>query len=117
MDPALQQALDMLDKAAAIIQELVAQVQSKPQQEDMSKKAESIAAKTGMSFNAANDMIKQASENGTSVEAILKAADLFTNKFSFGKVASTETELSKTGSIAMDKYQERELALMDELGF
>ena len=86
MDPALQQALDMLDKAAAIIQELVAQVQSKPQQEDMSKKAESIAAKTGMSFNAANDMIKQASENGTSVEAILKAADLFTNKFSFGKV-------------------------------
>jgi len=117
MDESLQQALDMLDKAASIIQELVAQVQSKGQQQDMSKKAESLAAKTGMSFNAASDMIKEAEEKGSNLDAVLRAAELFTERrFSFGKVASEDRSLTKTGSIAMDKYQEREAELMDSLG-
>ncbi len=116
MDP-LQQALDMLDKSAAIIQELVAQVQSKGQQQDMSKKAESLAAKTGMSFSAASDMIKQAEENGSNLEAVLKAADLFVSaRPSFGKVAGVERNTSTSGSVAMEKYAEREAALLDELG-
>ena len=116
MDP-LQQALDMLDKAAAIIQELVAQVQSKGQQQDMSKKAESLAAKTGMSFRAASDMIKEAEESGSNLDAVMKAADLFTAKnFTFGKVAGVEKEMNKTASMAMEKYAEREAALLDELG-
>jgi hypothetical protein len=116
MDPALEKALAMLDQASALIQELVAQLQSKQQEKNMSKQAEVLAVKTGMSFEAASDMIKTAEEKGTTVEALTKAAEMINRNTPFGKVASQERELTKTGSVAMDKYLDREQAIMDELG-
>jgi len=118
MDETTQQCLDMLDEAAAIIQELVAQVQSKGNQPDMNKKAELLAVKTGISFTEASDMIKKAEESGSNLEAVLQAADFFVSRSnaSFGRVAGEENNLVKTGSASLDKYQEREAALMDELG-
>ena len=116
MDPALEKALGMLDQAAALIQELVAQFQSKQQDKNMSKQAEVLAVKTGLSFETASDMIKEAEEKGTSLEMLTKAAEMISRNTSFGRVASPERELTKTGSVAMDKYLDREQAIMDELG-
>lgn len=116
MDPALEKALGMLDQAAALIQELVAQNQSKQQEKNISKQAEVLAAKTGLSFESASDMIKEAEEKGTSSEMLVKVAEMLKQNTSFGRVVSPERELTKTGSIAMDKYLEREQAIVDELG-
>ena len=112
----LKVALDMLDKACAIIQELVAQLQSKGQSEDMSKKAEELAAKTGMSYEDASGIIKEASEKGSSTDVLIKAASIVRNHDSFGRVASVEREFAKTGSVATDNFLEKQAALMDELG-
>lgn len=112
----LKVALDMLDKACAIIQELVAQLQSKGQSEDMSKKAEELAAKTGMSYEDASGIIKEASEKGTDADLLIKTAEETKQYSSFGRVASQEKELSKTGSIAQDKFLEMEAAIEEELG-
>lgn len=117
MDPALEQALSMLDQAAAIIQELVAQQQSKQPEQNMNKKAELLAVETGLSFDAASDMIKQAEETGTSVDLLVKVAQASRRNNSFGKVASLEEKgFTKTGSVAMDKYLEREMEIQSELG-
>lgn len=117
MDEQLQQALQFLDNAAAVIQELVAQLQSKSQQSDMSKKAEELAVKLDVSFNEATDIIKTASDQGTDTDALIKAAEFMKRNTSFGKVASEEqTYVSKGGSLAEDKFLEKQAALMDELG-
>lgn len=118
MDEALQQSLQLLDNAAAIIQELVAQLQSKSQQSDMSKKAEELAVKSGVSFNEASDIIKTASEQGTDADALIKAAEFMGRNKSFGRVFSDEqSSFTKTGSVATDKFLEKEAALMNDLGF
>lgn len=118
MDEALQASLELLDQSAAVIQELLAQNQSKSQQSNMSKKAEELAIKSGVSFEQASDIIKTASEHGTDANALIKAAEFMARNKSFGKVVSEEqTYLNKTGSVATDKYLEKEAALMDELGF
>lgn len=117
MDEALQQALQLLDNCAAVIQELTAQLQSKSQQSDMSKKAEELAIKSGVSYDEASDIIKTASEDGTSADALIKAAEYMSRNKSFGKVFSDEnTSFTKTGSVATDKFLEKEAALMDDLG-
>ena len=116
MDPALEKALGYLDQSAALIQELVAQLQSKQQEKNMSKQAEVLAAKTGLSFESASGMIKEAEEKGTSTDMLMKAAEMINRNSPFGRVASPERELTKTGSVAMDKYLEREQAIQDELG-
>jgi len=116
MDPALEQALNMLDQSAAIIQELVAQVSAKQQEKNMSKQAEVLAVKTGLSFESASGMIKEAEEKGTTPEMLIKAAEMINRNTPFGRVASPEHELTKTGSVAMDKYLEREQNIIDELG-
>lgn len=115
MDP-LQTALDMLDKACALISELTAQVQSKQSEKDMTKKAESLASKGNLSFDAALDMIKQAEANNDPADMLIKAAEQFNRFKPFGKVASDNSDLTKTGSTAMDKYKEREAELADSLG-
>ena len=117
MDEALQAALDMLDKAAALIQELVAQLQAKGQEKDITKKAESLAVKMNVSFDRASDMIKEAELKGSGSDSLIAAADLLTRETSFGKVASEERSIEKTGSVAIDKFKERESELMAELGF
>lgn len=118
MDEALQQSLQLNDQAAAIIQELVAQLQSKSKQSDMSKKAEELAVKSGVSFTEASDIIKTAGEHGTDADSLIKTAEFMNRNKSFGKVASEEqTRVSKTGSLAEDKFLEKQAALMDELGF
>ena len=116
MDP-LQEALQMLDEAAAIIQELVAQVQSKGKPEEMSKKAEEVALKLGVSFEQASDMIKVASESGDSIDSMVKLASLMKKNVSFGSVYTEEATFTKTGSVAQDKYLAREQELLDELNF
>jgi hypothetical protein len=115
MDP-LQEALQMLDEAAAIIQELVAQVQSKGSQEDMSKKAEEIALKLGVSYDQASDMIKTAGDKGENIDSIVKAASFMSKNIGFGKVYTEENTIPKTGSKAQDNFLEKQAALMDELG-
>lgn len=115
MDP-LQEALQMLDEAAAIIQELVAQNQSKGQQEDMSKKAEEVALKLDVSYEQASDMIKTANESGENIDTIVKAASFMKRNTGFGKVYTEERQIPKTGSQATDSFLEKEAALLDELG-
>jgi hypothetical protein len=118
MDPALQQSLELLDNAAAVIQELMAQLQAKSQQSNMTKKAEELAIKSGVSFDEASDIIKTASDHGTDADTLIKAAGFMNRNASFGRVASEEqSSITKTGSVATDKYLEKEAALMDELGY
>ena len=117
MDEALKAALDLLDKGAAIIQELVAQLQAKSQEKDMTKKAESLALKTGISLERASGMIKEAEEKGEDSDVLLRAAELLKKEkdTSFGKVASEENHIQPTGSKAIDKYLEKEAELLSEL--
>lgn len=115
MDP-LQQALQLLDESAAIIQELVAQLQAKGQQGEMSKKAEEVALKLGVSYDQASDMIKVASDSGESIDSLVKAASLLQRNNGFGKVYTEEKTFSKTGSHAVDSYLEKEAAILEELG-
>lgn len=79
MDP-LQDALQMVDEGAAIIQELMAQLQAKGQQQDMSKKAEEVALKLGVSYDQASDMIKTAADSGDNIDAIVKAVLIIDRK-------------------------------------
>lgn len=115
MDP-LAQAMDLLDNAAAVISELVAQLQAKSSEKEVEKKAEFLAAKTGVSFEDASAMIKTAGENGSSVESLIKAASFMSRNATFGKVAGTPYTESKTGSTAIDSYLEKEAELLSELG-
>ncbi len=115
MDP-LQQALQMLDEAAAIIQELMAQSQAKQKPEDMSKKAEEVALKLGVSYDQASDMIKTASISGENIDALVKAASFMNRNNAFGKVYTDENQIAKTGSAATDSFLEKQAALLDELG-
>lgn len=116
MNEALQQALALLDESCALIQELVAQLQAKQGGQDMTKKAESLAAKMNVSFEEASDMIKEASEKGADVDLMIKQASLLNRTQSFGRVASEDYQMTKTGSAAMDKFQEREAQILSELG-
>ena len=117
MDP-LQEALAMLDKSAAIIQELLAQLQAKNGGgKNIEKQAEYIAAKTGRQYSEVADMLKEASEKGVDSDFVSKILEKTSKSFdSFGKVASIESSIQSSGSAAIDKYKEREAALMDSLG-
>jgi UDP-galactopyranose mutase len=115
MDP-LAAAMQLLDEAVALIQELVAQNQSKGNDKSLEKKAELLAAKSGMSLTKASGIIKEASEKGTDADLLIKTAEETKQYSSFGRVASQEKELSKTGSIAQDKFLEMEAAIEEELG-
>lgn len=114
MDP-LAQALELLDNAAAIISELVAQQQSKASDKDVEKKAELIAVKTGLTFEQASDMIKVAEAEGTDIDVMIKAASFLSKNATFGKVASNNYVEPRTGSNAIDSYMEKEAALLEEL--
>lgn len=118
MDP-LEQALQFLDQAAAIIQELLAQLQAKGapgDKKDMNKQAEFIASKTGRQYSEVAGIIKQAEEKGIDVSVITELFDKTSHGFSdFGKVASFENTVISSGSTAIDKYKEREAALLDSL--
>lgn len=114
MDP-LTEAMNMLDEAVALIQEFVAQSQAKGNANNLEKKAELLAAKSGMSFTKASGMIKEASEKGNDPDLLIKTAEETNRHSPFGRVASPERELSKTGSVAQDKYLEAEAAIEDEL--
>jgi hypothetical protein len=115
MDP-LAQAMNLLDQAAAVISELVAQNQAKSSERDVEKKAEFLAAKTGVSFEDASAMIKTASEDGSSIDSLIKAAQFIHRNAAFGKVAGIPYTESKTGSMAIDSYLEKEAELLSELG-
>jgi hypothetical protein len=111
----LEQALQLLDEGAAIIQELTAQLQSKGQAtNDMSKKAEILASKTGISFNQAREIVKTASESGSSVDAMIDMADNLNKHGAFGKVASDDG-INKTGSLAADRFNMGVEELMSEI--
>ena len=116
MDP-LQNALQLLDEAAATIQELVAQAQSSGSEDKMSKKAEEVALKLGISHEQASDIIKTASESGENLDALVKAASFMKKANpSFGSVYTEESTITKTGSVATDKYLEMEQSILEELG-
>jgi hypothetical protein len=109
----IQELLGLLDEGAAIIQEMTAQLQAKNQQADgMNKKAEQLASETGLSYQEAEDMLKTAEAEPET--AIFKIAAKLKSSASFGRVASDDLE--KTASTALDKYRERQSAIMDELG-
>lgn len=113
----LEAALNLLDECVAVIQELLAQNQSKGQQsQDMSKKAELLAAKSGMSFQRASGIIKEASDKGVDADVLIKTAEETRNSMSFGKVASYDNQLTKTGSTAIDKFLDLEADLKAEFG-
>lgn len=116
MDP-LQEALQIIDEAAATIQELVAQLQSNGKESQMSKKAEEVALKLGVSYQEASDMIKTAGEQGENIDTLVKAASFMQRNTAFGKVYTEESTIVKTGSVAQDKYLEKEAAILEELGF
>lgn len=115
MDP-LQDALQMVDEGAAIIQELMAQLQAKGQQQDMSKKAEEVALKLGVSYDQASDMIKTAADSGDNIDAIVKAASYLNRNTAFGKIVEDNNPIPKTGSQATDSFLEKQAALLEELG-
>lgn len=69
-----------------------------------------------MSLTKASGIIKEASEKGTDADLLIKTAEETKQYSSFGRVASQEKELSKTGSIAQDKFLEMEAAIEEELG-
>ena len=102
MDPILQQSLDLNDEACAIIQELVAQLQSKSTSKDLDKKAETSIVNSASRLAAASDMIKKAAEEA--------------NPFSFGKVADDVNEPLEKYASAEDKFKAKEAELMAELG-
>lgn len=114
MDP-LEQALSMLDESCAIIQELVAQLQATSNQDTMSKKAEELAVKLGLSFDDASDIIKVAGTNGE-IDSFVKIAEKLKNNVSFGSVYEENRTISSSGSAAIDNYIEKQAAIMEELG-
>jgi uncharacterized protein YoxC len=114
LEQALQQALQIIDEGAAIIQEMTAQLQQKSQHsEGLNKKAEQLAGKVGVSYEEAENMLKEAQENG-GADAMLKIADTLSRKVSFGRVAGEE--MTKTASNADNKFHERQALIMEELG-
>lgn len=82
----------------------------------MSKKAEEVAVKLGVSFSQASDMIKTASESGESIEAMMKMAKIMKQNNSFGTVFTEQKTNPISGSKAIDSFMEKQAALMDELG-
>ena len=116
LEQALQQALQIIDEGAAIIQEMTAQLQQKTQHsEGLNKKAEQLAGRIGVSYEEAETMLKEAQENdGNGADAMLKIADTLSRKVSFGRVAGEE--MTKTASSADDKFRERQAIVMEEIG-
>lgn len=117
MEEALNNALNLLDKAVAIIQELMAQKDNKQKEtkDDVTKTAEEVAVKTGLSIEDASAIIKSASDF-KDADSLVKIANTLKKSFntSFGKVAFEEKELSKTAS-ADEKFKNAEAELMAEL--
>ena len=93
----LQEAVALLDEAAGIITELVAQKANTEQQKDMSKKAESFTEKMASSLGRSS--------------AILNQQDDFSS-VSFCKVAS-ETEPDTSTMSAEEKFMIKEAELKD----
>lgn len=118
MEEALNNALGLLDKSVAIIQELMAQNQAGQKQEknDINKTAEQVAAKTGLSIEDVSDIIKTASATNKDADTIIKLANTFKKSLNtgFGRVAIENEGLSKTAS-ADEKFKNAEAELMAEL--
>lgn len=118
MEEALNNALNLLDKAVAIIQELMAQAQNNKKEEkpDVTKTAEEIAVKTGLSIEDASAIIKTASA-GQDADSLVKLANSLKKSIntSFGRVSSDYNELSKTAS-ADEKFKAAEAEIMADLG-
>lgn len=114
----LQQLLDALDRAAAIIQALLDERQqsaSSEKKEDMSKKAEELALQVGITLKDAEQMVKQASVEGVSNAALVNLFTAARKHSSFGKVAS-ESSFSSGSQTADDRFRARQAELKSDLG-
>ena len=115
----LQQLLDALDRAAAIIQALLDERQQSAsaggeKKDDMSKKAEDLAMKVGINLKDAEQMVKRASVEGVSNEALVDLFATARKHSSFGKVASEPS--TSTGMTADERARARQEDLKSDLG-
>ena len=118
----MQELLNALDEAQAIIQELMAQLQSsktsggggeKEKKDDFAKKAEAFASKAGIDMREAEEMVKKAEAKGIDPEALLEFMPSMgmQKQASFGKVASEPYTPSESSAYERARARQEDLKL------